>query len=86
MSHIDDHPLRYKLANELHTRPFPSMSGPCTAAFIALKQTGNAAARDRTRDLGHLIDLLDRYGAAHPQPDATHYYGQIGKYLSLIHI
>lgn len=79
MAHIDDHPLRYKLANELHARPFPAMSAPCTAAFIAIKQSGRAAMRDRSLDHAHLLELLDRHGAAHPQPDATHYYGQIGK-------
>jgi uncharacterized membrane-anchored protein len=79
MSHIADHPLRYKLANELHARPFPSMGTPCTAAFIALKQDGQASLQGRDEERQHLLDLLDRHGAAHPQPDATHYYGQIGK-------
>ena len=79
MSHFEDHPLRYKLANELHARPFPSMAAPCTAAFIAIKQTGSAAVRDRAQDHAHLLELLDRHDVAHPQPNATHYYGQIGK-------
>jgi uncharacterized membrane-anchored protein len=80
MPPIDDHPQRDKLANELHARPFPAMASPCTAAYIAIKQTGTSATRDRARDLAHLIDLLDRHGVAHPQPGATHYYGQIGKH------
>ncbi|MFT6025129.1 MAG: putative membrane-anchored protein [Ascidiaceihabitans sp.] len=80
MPPIDDHPLRYKLANELHARPFPAMGSPCTAAYVAIKQTGASATRDRALDLAHLIDLLDRHGVSHPQPGATHYYGQIGKH------
>lgn len=80
MSPITDHPLRYKLANELHARPFPSMSAPCSAVYIAIKQPNDAVSRDRGDDLAHLTALLDRHGAAHPQPNATHYYGQIGKY------
>lgn len=80
MPPIEDHPLRYKLANELHARPFPSMAGPCTAAYIAIKQPEDAVSRDRQKDLDHLIALLDRHGVAHPQPGATHYYGQIGKH------
>ena len=80
MSLIPDHPLRYKLANELHARPFPTMEAPCTAAYLAIKQPNMAATRDRSKDIEHLIDLLDRHGAAHPQPDATHYYGQIGRH------
>lgn len=80
MPPVADHPLRYKLANELHARPFPSLGAPSRAVYLAIKQPSNAAARDRGQDLEHLIALLDRYGAAHPQPGATHYSGQIGKH------
>lgn len=81
MSQIEDHPLRYQLANELHARPFPSLDAPCRAHFIAIKQPQNAAARDRELDRAHLVALLDRFGVSHPQPGATHYFGQIGKYM-----
>jgi uncharacterized membrane-anchored protein len=39
----------------------------------------DAANRDRALDKAHLLALLDRNGAAHPQPDATHYAGPIGR-------
>lgn len=77
---IDDHPLRYAMANELHARPFPVISVPSRAAYLALKPAENAAGRDRATDWAHLIDLLDRFGAQHPQPGATHYSGLIGKH------
>ncbi|MEW2917730.1 DUF3422 domain-containing protein [Ruegeria sp. ANG10] len=80
MTPIDDHPLRYALANELHARPFPVASMPCTVVFLAIKKPEAAVARDRREDLAHLINLLDRHGAQHPQPDATHYAGQIGRH------
>ncbi len=80
MPPIEDHPLRYQLANELHARPFPTLDAPCRAAYLAIKQTTNAAARDRDADRAHLISLLDRYGAQHPQPGATHYFGTLGRY------
>ncbi|WP_413718110.1 DUF3422 family protein [Silicimonas sp. MF1-12-2] len=80
MAPIEDHPLRYALANELHARPFPTLNPPCRAAFLAIKQPTNAGNRDRELDRAHLITLLDRYGAQHPQPGATHYFGQIGKH------
>ncbi|WP_209832565.1 DUF3422 domain-containing protein [Ruegeria sp. HKCCE3926] len=80
MTPIDDHPLRYALANELHARPFPVASMPCTVVFLAIKKPEAAVARDRREDLAHLIDLLDRHGAQHPRPDATHYAGQIGRH------
>ncbi|MCE8008870.1 DUF3422 domain-containing protein [Aestuariivita sp.] len=80
MAPIEDHPLRYKLANELHARPFPTMATPCTVVYIAFKQPTDAAGRDRAADLAHLTTLLDKYGAPHPQPGATHFSGQIGRY------
>ena len=67
MTPITDHPLRFKLANELHARPFPSFNAPATVAFLAIKKEDQAAGRDRDGDLAHLIALLDRYGAPHPR-------------------
>ena len=80
MSPIQDHPLRYELANELHARPFPSIDAPGAAVYLAIKKQEDAATRDRWADLAHLTALLDRFGAAHPQPGATHYFGQIGRH------
>ena len=80
MPPIDDHPLRYPLTNELHARPFPSLEAPCTAVFLAIKEPLDAANRDRSRDRAHLIDLLDRNGSPHPQPEATHFSGPIGRH------
>ncbi|MGR3436054.1 MAG: DUF3422 family protein [Shimia sp.] len=80
MPPIEDHPLRYRLANELHARPFPAMAAPSTGLFLAIKAGENASARDRDVDRAHLVALLDRYGVAHPSPGATHWYGQIGRH------
>lgn len=80
MPPIEDHPLRYAMANELHARPFPAVDAPSRAAFLAIKPAHNAAGRDRDADRAHLIALLDRFGAQHPQPGATHYFGTIGKH------
>ncbi|KNG94413.1 hypothetical protein ATO11_06835 [Pseudaestuariivita atlantica] len=77
---IADLSNRYALANELHARPFPKLDAPCRAAFLAIKPEHGAPARDKQKDLDHLIALLDRHGAPHPQPGATHYFGQIGKH------
>lgn len=81
MPPIHDHPLRYALTNELHARPFPTLNAPCRIVFLAIKKPIDAAGRDRAVDVAHLVNLLDRFGAAHPQPGATHYSGQIGRSL-----
>ncbi|QGX99006.1 DUF3422 domain-containing protein [Roseovarius faecimaris] len=80
MPPIADHPLRYDLVNELHARPFPVLSAPSTAVFLAVKRESDAAGRDPAADIAHLTALLDRHGAPHPQPGATHYFGQIGRH------
>jgi len=80
MPPIEDHPLRYRLANELHARPFPAMKKASTVVYLAIKQPREAVSRDRAQDVAHLTALLDRYGAPHPQPGATHYSGRIGRH------
>ncbi len=77
---LQDHPLRYAMANELHARPFPVLDAPGQAAYLAIKQPTDAAARDREADHAHLIDLLDRFGAKHPAASATHYFGELGRF------
>jgi uncharacterized membrane-anchored protein len=78
---LDDHPNRFRLANELHARPFPELSAPCRAVHLAIKQPEGAADRDKSLDCAHLVALLDRYGAPHPAPGANHYSGTIGRSL-----
>jgi len=76
---ILDHPLRYALVNELHARPFPVLTAPCTAMFVAIKEPEDQATRNREVDRAHLVALLDRHATAHPPPGATHFSGAIGR-------
>ncbi len=76
---IEDHELRYALANEFHARPFAALTAPSHAAILAIKAPEDAAGRDPDADRAHLIALLDRYGASHPAPGATHWHGRLGK-------
>jgi uncharacterized membrane-anchored protein len=79
MSALTDHPLRFALANELHARPFPTAAAPGWAAYLALKPV-DGLARDRAAERAHLLALLERFGAPHPQPNATHWYGPLGRH------
>jgi uncharacterized membrane-anchored protein len=76
---LSDHPLRYALVNELHARPFPALSAPSVAAYIAIKEPIDAHNRDRGADVAHLTSLLDRHASPQPQPGATHYSGALGR-------
>lgn len=80
MPQMNDHPQRYAVVNELHARPFPSLKVPSHAVYVAFKEPVDAANRDRGRDRAHLLDLLDRNGAGHPQPEATHFSDRVGRY------
>ncbi|MGO4908977.1 DUF3422 family protein [Pseudorhodobacter sp. W20_MBD10_FR17] len=80
MPKIKDHPLRYDLVNELHARPFPALTVPCHAVYVAIKEPEHAVNRDRVADRTHLLALLDRNGSPHPQPDATHFSGAMGRH------
>lgn len=80
MSAIQDHPLRYELANELHARPFPSLDAPARVAYLAFTQNTEGGHSTRLNARDQLIALLDRFGETHPQPDATHYFGALGRH------
>ena len=75
MNHIDDHPQRYALANELHARPFPALEANSRAVHLAILREG-----DKGADLAHLNALLDRFGAQHPGAGATHYFADLGPF------
>lgn len=77
---IPNHPLRYALSNELHARPFPEIAAPGRGAYIAIKRNPSSTNQYQADDREHLITLLDRFGAAHPQPNATHYSSSLGLY------
>ena len=76
---IGDHPLRVALTNELHARPFQPMQAPGRCLHLALKPPQGAAERNLEADRGHLVALLDRYGAAHPAPGASHHTTELGR-------
>ncbi len=65
--------------NELHARPFPALTAPSHAAYVAIKEPVSAANRDREADFEHLSALLDHYAAPHPEPAATHFSGALGR-------
>ena len=75
-----DHPLRTRLVNELHARPSPRVTAPCHAIYLAFKEPGEAAARDRDRDIAHLAALAERHGAPKPTPGDSHYSATLGRH------
>ena len=71
MPPIQDHPLRYQLANELHARPFPATSRGC--ASMALTSASAAAPRVPSSNLvmaaaarARPVTEVAKLGAEHP--------------------
>ncbi|TKW66125.1 MAG: DUF3422 domain-containing protein [Paracoccus denitrificans] len=75
-----DHPMRTPLVNELHARPSPRIDAPCHAVYLAFKEPGEAAARERARDLAHLQVLVERHGAQRPSAGNSHYAARLGRH------
>lgn len=67
---LSNHPDRVSLASELHARPFPKVSVPATAAYLAITSAGSAA-----KDRAALVKLLKLLGHAEQKPDGNHYFG-----------
>lgn len=79
MIKLDDDPMRLRLSNELHARPFPTITAPARAVLLAVRHP-DGAARDRSLDRAHLDKLLDQYSVQNkPAEDGTHFFGKLGK-------
>lgn len=76
---VADHSLRQQLARELHARPFPVISAPARAAYLALRPE-RRSERDHAAERAHLAALLGRYGVPAPRPDVTQWTGDLGMF------
>ena len=74
MAPIKDHPQRLALTGEMHARPFPQLAAPSRVAFLAVKLAPTAVAQ------AELNALLSHYGAPRADAEATHYYGEMGRF------
>jgi uncharacterized membrane-anchored protein len=71
-----DHPLRNQLVNEVHARPFASLTAPQRASHLAILSGEDAAAEDRAQVTG----LCETYGAPPPGPEDTHLMVDLGPF------
>lgn len=73
---LHDHPLRSALTAEVHARPFARLEAPERVAYLAML-SGEAGAAG---DLAQVGDLFERFGAAPPEPGATHAMADFGAF------
>ena len=63
-----DHPERYRLAGEIHARPFPDITPPVQVSHLAFVRDDAEAAHE----VAHLAALCARYGAVPPAAGVRH--------------
>ena len=64
-----DHPDRFALAEEAHSRPPEALETPTRATYVAVLIEQD----DREREQAHLAALCELYAVAPPPPGATHF-------------
>jgi len=76
MSLPTEHPLRHRLFNESHTRPYIDLTAPLQASYLVLL-TGEVTPEIECE---HLRKLAEQYGVTPPPSHVTHYDANLGKF------
>jgi len=76
MNQPAEHPLRHRLFNESHTRPYAEIGVPVQVSYMVLL-TGEISSN---KESDHLGVLADRYGVTPPLESATHYTADFGQF------
>lgn len=64
-----NHPLRFKLHNEVHARASSLISLPVRASYLAL----SLSSAEKAAENQYIAELCDRFGAHRPDSDADHF-------------
>ncbi|PCH85117.1 MAG: hypothetical protein COB89_03335 [Piscirickettsiaceae bacterium] len=71
-----EHPLRYRLFNESHARPYAELSVPVQVSYLVLL-TGEVTPQ---QECAHLRVLAERYAVAPPLDSTTHFDADFGRF------
>jgi uncharacterized membrane-anchored protein len=71
-----EHPLRYRLFNESHTRPYVDLTSPLQVSYLVLL-TGEVTSK---KECAHLSQLAEQYGVTPPIDNAVHYDANVGNF------
>ena len=69
-----DHPLRSRLIEEVHARPFAALEPPVQASHLALV----SGEQGTEADFAHLLLLCERFGVSSPAEGSRHFTGDFG--------
>lgn len=73
---LTEHPLRYKLNNEVHARPPVSLTHPQRVSYLALMHDGTT----ESEELQHLRALADAFATPLPEADGGHLQLDVGAF------
>lgn len=76
MEPLIEHPLRHRLFNESHTRPYAEIGVPVQVSYMVLL-TGESSP---DKENSHLGVLAEQYGVIPPVKGATHYAASLGQF------
>jgi uncharacterized membrane-anchored protein len=71
-----EHPLRYRLFNNSHARPYAEIGVPVQVSYMVLL-TGETSSDEESEHLGL---LAEQYGVESPLENATHYAADFGHF------
>ena len=71
-----EHPLRYRLFNESHARPYADLTSPLQVSYLVLL-TGEVTSE---KECAHLSQLAEQYGVTPPIDNAVHYDANFGNF------
>ncbi len=72
----NDHPLRFKLNNEVHSRPPEAIVTPARLSYLALF----SPAAQREEEWQRVCDLARDFGVAPPAANVSHYSEDFGAF------
>lgn len=75
---LSEHPLRYKLNNEVHARPPVPLEAPQFISYMAVTHNEND---DRNAEIAHLRALAAAYAVPMPEIDSEHLILDLGAFL-----
>jgi len=73
---LRDHPLRQRLTDELHARPFAAVTAPARASHLALCSSDGTGAEAQR----HLASLCTRFDVAPPESGDNHLMADFGAF------
>ena len=77
MKYLKEHPLRIRLSNEAHVRPYTHLESPVRASLLAILNKELPLEQEHA----HLAELCDRYQVRPPAEKNKHFSENFGQFI-----